>query len=259
MEKTKMIAHTKSYLEKLGNGVDPITGQRFSESVLKRERVAKCLSYCAGVFGRALAEGGVSEDRLRVYKRAEFKNEEAAIAVARDFLEKLSRGEDPLSGSVSQSDVVRHERISKCLSYAAQQLESAMVVKRPFDITEEALERFRFSDEPIKITEIKRRADALVDGDCMSGIPAPWLTQYLVSIRLLEEQKDSYGKNRRLPTLMGRQLGITEDIREYRGRESSTVLYSRKMQELIVRNIPQIIKKYAGAGNGADDNDRSSE
>ncbi len=252
MDKSRLLAHTKEYLDKLSNGVDPLTnGSLSADSILKKERVSKCLSYCAGVFGRCLDDGGVSENHLYVYKLPEYKNEEAAITVAGGFLEKLSKGEDPLGGSVAPGDLVKNQRISRCFGYAAQQLRLVIVRKRPFDISEDALDGFDFSDEPLKISEIKQRADALVDLDCMNGLKADWITKYLVSIQLLEEKQSSDGKNRRMPTLMGRQLGITQDIKEFGAHSSSAVLYSRKMQELIVRNIPMILEKYRNAENGA--------
>ena len=257
MEKIKLIEHTKGYLEKLADGTDPITGSKAADGdPVRGERISKCLRYSASVLERCLGSNIIKEDIIVAYKIAEYKNEEAVIGVAADFLQRISEGVDPVSGQpLSAETILRNERIVKCLSYTADLLKTVKVQKRRFYISEEELDAFAYSDEPIMISQIKDRVDALIDKDCMYGISAGWLTSYLVDLKLLENvtpkgSETSY----RAPTKMGAILGITAVRDEQRGKSITTLLYGRKMQELIVKNIPTIIEKYRTA-DGGENND----
>lgn len=247
MDKIKLIEHAKGYLEKLAEGTDPISGESVGEKdIIKQPRVAKCLSYCAGVFARAIDENSVSENHLYIIRTPQIKNEENALRVAADFLHSLSEGKDPTTGAQAASgDIVRSERISRCLAFSSEQLKTVILRKSPFTVTEEQLDSFEYSDEPLMISEIKKRADALVDSEYMTGISAAWLTNYLTELKFLEVHADKNGENKyKMPTKMGELLGISVKTSESSWGIKYTLLYSRKMQELIVKNIPTIIEKY---------------
>lgn len=245
MDRIRVVAHAQGYLSALAEGKNPLTDQPVGEQdVVRKPRISKCFGYVAGYLKRCIEENGVGETSLYAFKIPEIKNEEAALAAARIFFEKLSSGIDPLDGSQIGSDsVVRKERISRCLAFTAEALANAKVEKNRFAITDEQLESFEYSDTPIRISDIKTRVDALVDTELMSGVSSGWLTDYLVGIQLLEVKAD--GKTTyKIPTMMGKQLGIIEDSYTQNGFKKTNLLYSRKMQELIVKNIPSIIEKH---------------
>lgn len=247
MDKIKLIEHAKGYLEKLAEGTDPISGESVGENdIVKQPRVSKCLSYSASVFARAIDENGVSESHLYIIRTPQIKNEENALRVAADFLHSLAEGKDPTTGAqAAKDDIVFSKRISRCLEFTSEQLKTVILRKSPFSVTEEQLDSFEYSDEPIMISEIKKRADALVDSEYMTGISAAWLTSYLTDLKFLEIHPDENGKTKyKLPTKMGELLGISVKSSESSWGIKYTLLYSRKMQELIVKNIPTIIEKY---------------
>lgn len=50
MTELDIIKHAKGYLDKLAEGVDPLTGAVVSNTdVVKQERISKCLTYVSGV------------------------------------------------------------------------------------------------------------------------------------------------------------------------------------------------------------------
>ena len=260
MDRDKIISHARDYLVRLSEGKDPLTGSELaSEDTARQERISKCLRYAADFFTRALDERGIGEERLYVYMKPDIKNEEKALSVASGLLERYASGTNPLTGgAVGENDIIKNDRISKCVLFTAQELGNAHLKKMRFAITEEQLEAFEYSDEPIKITDIKKRADALIDSERMTGISAVWIADYLENIKILQTVTQGQ-KKYRMPTKMGEMLGISAVEKIFDGHVSNTLFYSRKMQELIVKNIPAMIEKQRKAktaDNGEDDDEK---
>lgn len=60
MTELETMQRAKMYLEKLAQGIDPITNQEVPEdSVLNNVRLARCFFYVSGVLERVIANGGV--------------------------------------------------------------------------------------------------------------------------------------------------------------------------------------------------------
>ena len=60
MTELETMQRAKMYLEKLAQGIDPITDQEISEdSTLNNVRLARCFFYVSDVLGQVIANGGV--------------------------------------------------------------------------------------------------------------------------------------------------------------------------------------------------------
>ena len=74
MDEMERLKRAKMYMDKLAQGVDPITGvQMPSDTVLNNVRLSRCFFYVAGVLGRLIDAGG--EDALAQAKDALSQNE----------------------------------------------------------------------------------------------------------------------------------------------------------------------------------------
>lgn len=178
------------------------------------------------------------------------------IKRAKMYIDKLSHGVNPIDNTmVGESDVVNHERVSKCLCYVSEVLEKVIenggfekkhrVKKVPFEITDEQLAAFEYSDTPLRVTEITGRINALVDLEMMKNLKVTAVTEYLVDIDMLGVQRLQDGKTRKVPTENGRSLGIITEKRfaPSNGMEYTAVLYNRNAQEFILENLGGIIEK----------------
>ena len=80
MTELETMQRTKMYMDKLAQGIDPISGQEISEdSVLNNVRLARCFFYVSGVLDGVIANGGrvkrtakndfyITEEELRCIK-----------------------------------------------------------------------------------------------------------------------------------------------------------------------------------------------
>ena len=246
MDEKKIIEHAKDYIEKLAEGINPLDGTPVNGTdVVCTDRIKRCLIYTADVLKRMIENNKVYEKAIYIQKKDDMKNEAAVLKHTQGYIYALANGVNPLTkDAVSDTDIVRNANISKCLSYTAGLLDKTIPDKLPFEISEEALENFEYSDNALRIKEITERINALVDTRQMLGIKTNDITNYLVSIQLLEKKVKKNGMTYCTPTKMGEQLGITQTYRESSyGMSLGSVLYSRKMQELIIKNISTIINK----------------
>ena len=64
MDEMERLKRARMYMEKLAEGIDPITDMELpSDTVLNNVRLSRCFTYVAGVLGRLVDVGG--EEALR--------------------------------------------------------------------------------------------------------------------------------------------------------------------------------------------------
>ncbi len=171
---------------------------------------------------------------------------------AKEYIVSLSNGVDPITrAQIPQNETVRNERISKCLKYVSKVLQqvidnggavSRRVVGTPFEITDEELKRYKFSDDPIGINEIAKRINALVSEAANGKLNYTAISRWLEAFEYLE-MTESNGARMRRPSLKGRAIGIIEEERSLAdGRSYTAVLYSKKAQRFIIDNLQEMIK-----------------
>ncbi len=87
MTELETMQRAKMYLDKLAQGIDPITNQEVSEdSVLNNVRLTRCFFYVSGVLDQVIANGGVVGGKPKLQP----------FAVDVDQLAKIQPSQDPV-------------------------------------------------------------------------------------------------------------------------------------------------------------------
>lgn len=171
---------------------------------------------------------------------------------AKVYMEKLANGINPIDDTeVKDDDCINNVRLSRCFFYVADVLGkvienggTAPVRKKagtiPFGITDEQLKHYEFSENPIALSEIAKRINALVNRENMKKLTYKHLADWLLSIDLLEYASKSDGSTTKHPTEAGKQMGIVVEKRQGTYGEYLTVVYNKQAQQFIVDNMDAV-------------------
>lgn len=172
---------------------------------------------------------------------------------AKTYIDKLANGVNPLTDEpVSENDIVNNVRISRCFFYISDLLrrfaeggfpEAAKKGKKqPFIITEEQRKRFEFSETPISVSEIARRFNAAVNTEGAVQMRYSGITFWLIESGLLSVDRREDGREVKLPTAEGMELGISQEVRSGANGSYTVVVYNENAQRYIVDNIDAILE-----------------
>lgn len=172
---------------------------------------------------------------------------------AKTYIDKLANGVNPLTDEpVSENDIVNNVRISRCFFYISDLLrrfaegsfpEAAKKGKKqPFIITEEQRKRFEFSEMPISVSEIARRFNAAVNTEGAVQMRYSGITFWLIESGLLSVDRREDGREVKLPTAAGMELGISQEVRSGANGSYTVVVYNENAQRYIVDNIDAILE-----------------
>lgn len=177
---------------------------------------------------------------------------------AKDYLDKLARGIDPLTDlEVSELDVVRKARISRCLTYVSDVLRRVIEnggiqvrpvknsEKAPFALPLAARARYPFGDWPATVSVIAQRLNELTDQNTMQRLKSTSITWFLLQAGLLFEEIGPSGNKNKRPTEAGRKLGISTAERTGQNGTYTAVVYDQKAQRFILDNLDAIIARNA--------------
>lgn len=171
---------------------------------------------------------------------------------AKAYIDQLANGINPIDGTcVADSDVINNVRISRCLFYVSDILKRVIdnggsigkkkVAKGPFFLPSEAAKGFRFSKAPITVSEIVKHINSLADSERCCQLKLTSVTTWLIEIGALEVITTADGKNTKLPTAQGTELGILTEKRMGQRGEYTVVVYNIEAQRFIIDNIEAII------------------
>lgn len=177
---------------------------------------------------------------------------------AKDYLDKLARGIDPLTDlEVSELDVVRKARISRCLTYVSDVLRRVIEnggiqvravknsEKAPFALPLEARARYPFGDWPATVSVIAQRLNELTDQNTMQRLKTTSITWFLLQAGLLFEEIGPSGNKNKRPTEAGWKLGISTAERSGQNGTYTAVVYDQEAQRFILDNLDAIIARNA--------------
>ncbi len=171
---------------------------------------------------------------------------------AKMYIEKLANGINPLDNvPVSDTDIINNIRLSRCLFYVSDILRQVIdnngvvgkskISRQPFFLPVEKAAQFSISPTPIPVSEITKRINDLVDTEKCYKLNYTAITGWLIEIGALQTIMANDGKNTKLPTEQGAELGISTEKRVGIHGEYSVVVYNEKAQEFIIDNIDAII------------------
>ena len=172
---------------------------------------------------------------------------------AQMYIDKLANGINPLDDSpTAETDVINNVRISRCLFFVSDILknviENGIATSRqpkaklvPFNISDEALVNFQYSEPPISLSEIVNRINALIDTERMKKLSYKNVASWLIDIGVLVEKPDEKGKMKKYPTETGEEIGIFVSTKQGRYGMYKTVLYNLPAQHFIMDNIEAVM------------------
>ncbi len=174
------------------------------------------------------------------------------IAYAKSFIDKLANGINPIDDQpIAEYDIVNNVRLTRCFFYVSDILRQVIEnggttppkkkAKSSFNITQEQLAQYPYSETPISISEIAKKINALIDTKQMKQLSYKQLTSWLLSINALTEQPTANGKYQKRPTETGKQLGVSLETRNGMNGEYQVVVYNKEAQAFILDNIDAII------------------
>lgn len=178
---------------------------------------------------------------------------------ARDYIDLLARGIDPITGKeVPEDTVLNNFHLSNCFSYVSEVLgriidNGGQVTgtahagggPAPFTVDATRLADIPVSDESVTITVLARNISSAVDTAAMKPLSAVRLADLLQGEGLLAEETVN-GKKRRVPADKGIAIGITcsEGINR-QGMPFRINLYSRAAQQRIIAMLPELLSGQA--------------
>ena len=173
---------------------------------------------------------------------------------AKSYIDKLANGINPLNDELlDDNDVVNNVRLSRCFFYVSDVLrqvidnggsvQKSKTKRIDFNISDDELNNYEYSDEPISITHVVKRINNLVNQNQVKGLSYKVVLEWLKEVGLLEDADGRYGNAKICPTEEGKSLGITIEKRIGNRGEYFGIYYNRNAQEFIVNHIQSIINK----------------
>ncbi len=179
---------------------------------------------------------------------------------AKQYLENLANGIDPLSGNeLPDSDIVNNVRISRCLFYVSGILQKVIdnggEVQREklkksqraeFSLTAEQSAALTPENDDLFISKVANIINAQIDEYTMKKLKSGDITAWLMSKELLTEVIIN-GKPHKNPTEAGENIGIT--LYQYmtpNGVVVKNCVYSSEAQQFIFDNI-DVIAEFASS------------
>lgn len=185
-------------------------------------------------------------------RKEDAMSENEKLELARVYIEKLANGIDPLTDrEVRETDVINDVKISRCLFYVADILKQVSeqggisakkAKKKPFELSHEERQKFRYSESPIPITEITKRINELIDTDRMTKCCYKHISNWLIELGFLNVITTAEGKTFRRPTSAGEDIGISTEQRNGERGPYTVTLYSKSAQQFIIDNLDAVIE-----------------
>lgn len=181
-------------------------------------------------------------------------NELDTMKRAKMYLDKLSRGIDPITDTALPLDgALSNMRLSRCFAYVSGVLEQVIenggtigkrkAQKPPFTITTEQKARVRVIDEPIPLTGFVKQINAVTVLTCETQLTFAKVADGLEEMGFLEKAEAS---RTRVPTQTGVQLGISREERtNERGDAYLVNLFNRAAQQFVLDNLEDILEAAA--------------
>ena len=173
---------------------------------------------------------------------------------ARECMDKLSNGIDPISDEVLPKDtVLNNVALSRNFFYVSDILRQVIenggsVVNRvqkksylpPFKLSIEQHSQIEITKTPTMIKKFTDSINSLIDESTMQKLKVTAVTTWLVSNGFLCEELINDKKIKK-PTMEGEHLGIYSETREGQYGGYLAILYKESAQKHIVNNLEQVI------------------
>ena len=182
------------------------------------------------------------------------------VAHAKDYIDSLARGYNPLTGEeVAEDDVVNQVRISRCLFFVSEVLGevlengapggaertrgvpfAAETRQRPVPFAADDLpEEEIVAPYPVTVSTFVKAVNA-AKAPNMRSLRISALTNWLSDQGYLETETVD-GKARRRVTPQGEELGVSETARQGYDGAYYSIRYSTEAQRFLLERLPAIV------------------
>lgn len=143
MTELEMLQRAKMYIDKLANGIDPITDREVPpDDIIHQVRLARCFFYVSNVLRRTIENGGISQ-------KAEKREKKVPFAVSPEKLSTYEFSENPISASeiarrltaLTENEQMKHMKYSSITNWLAKigmlstvELPDGKRTKRPTEV-----------------------------------------------------------------------------------------------------------------------------
>ena len=168
---------------------------------------------------------------------------------AKLYMDKLAQGSDPITGDeLPEDSVLNQVRLARCFFYVSGILQQVIdnggyVGSKPkrsdFVLTQKML-RLSPSKRPLRISEFAAMLAAAADDPNAKRPKTTVITDWLISKGFMKKTMDPEGKPKRLPTEIGKQIGLSTGTRQGRYGEYLAVYYSQEAQQFLLDHLEEI-------------------
>ncbi len=186
------------------------------------------------------------------------------IQHAKTYMDKLSKGIDPISGMDSAS-LLQQEQLRKCFAFVSDILGEVIdnnglvnlpevtghnyqIVKKKaaFALNPQQKAKVRITNELINPSSFIKNINAVVDDSSMERLSLKTVNQWLLDKGYINETKAMTFVNRtvKISTPYSESVGIFEQVvvDKTTGETKKELRYSRQAQQFILDNLDEIIK-----------------
>ena len=179
------------------------------------------------------------------------KFEKNKIIKAREILEKMANGINPVNGELIDADCfLQDPRMIRCLFFVNQVLSD--YIERPayardyrpptFIITSEEKDRVRFPDGNIGINQFAKSINSVIDLNRSRKLSGVMMNNQLKKMGILNEELQADGKKRTVANENSQQYGIVSEKRSYEGREYNMVCFNEDGKRFLLNNLERILE-----------------
>lgn len=166
---------------------------------------------------------------------------------AKIYIDRLANGINPITNQeVPENECINDVKVSRCLFFVSDLLSQIVGnignKKLPFQISDEQLSRYEVSDNPIPLSEIVQRINALADDPLMKKLTYNDIASYLVDFGYLESTTQDDGKTVRRPTDKGISIGIVVEQRVGKTGVHFVNGYNVEAQRFVIDNFQSIME-----------------
>lgn len=158
MTEFEKMQRAKMYIDKLANGIDPLTDTEMTDDkVLNNVRISRCLFYVSEILGKVLDNGGEVGKKVAV--------KQLPFVISNEQIEKVEISEDPVSVSIIA------KRISAVLDEGVKSVPATHIAAWMMD--KEYLCENIYQNKKIKVATAKGEALGIftVDATSLTGVP----------------------------------------------------------------------------------------
>ncbi len=168
---------------------------------------------------------------------------------AKLYMDKLAQGSDPIMGDeLPEDSVLNQVRLARCFFYVSGILQQVIdnggyVGRKPkkgeFVLTQKML-HLSPSKRPLRISEFAEMLAAAADDPNAKRPKTTVITDWLISKGFMKKTMDPEGKPKRLPTEIGKQIGLSTGTRQGQYGEYLAVYYSQEAQQFLLDHLEEI-------------------